>query len=86
MPGDIITITVADNLMTKISSGVSEFEIMASPSDDYPELPSVDSTNSMVINQKTLKNMISQTCFAVIPKCSTISGFNILHMCTFALV
>ena len=65
MPGDIVTITVADNLMTKISSGVSEFEIMATPSDDYPELPSVDSTNSMVINQKTLKSMISQTCFAV---------------------
>ena len=65
MPGDIITITVADNMLTKISSGVSEFEIMATPSDDYPELPSVDSTNSMVINQKTLKSMISQTCFAV---------------------
>ena len=65
MPGDIITITVADNLMTKISSGVSEFEIMASPSDDCPELPSVDAASSMVINQKTLKSMISQTCFAV---------------------
>ena len=65
MPGDIITITVADNLMTKISSGVSEFEIMASPSDDYPELPTVESSNSMTINQKILKNMISQTCFAV---------------------
>ena len=65
MPGDIITISVADNLMAKISSGVSEFEIMASPSDDYPELPSVDATNSLVINQSTLKSMISQTCFAV---------------------
>ena len=65
MPGDVVTVTVKDNMLTNISSGVSEFEIMATPSDDYPELPSVDSTNSLVINQKTLKNMISQTCFAV---------------------
>lgn len=65
MPGDIITISVEDNLMVKISSGLSEFEIMSSPSDDYPEIPSVDTTNAITINQNTLKKMISQTCFAV---------------------
>lgn len=65
MPGDIVTVSVSDNLMTKISSGVSEFEIMATPSDDYPELPSIDTTSSITINQGILKKMISQTCFAV---------------------
>jgi DNA polymerase-3 subunit beta len=65
MPGDDITISVSDNFMTKITGGMSEFEIMATPADDYPELPVVDYANSISIKQKTLKSMISQTCFAV---------------------
>lgn len=65
MPGDDITISVSENFMTKITGGMSEFEIMATPADDYPELPVVDYANSISIKQKTLKAMISQTCFAV---------------------
>ena len=65
MPGDIVTVTVSDNYMTKIKGGASEFEIIATPADDYPELPGIDSSNSIAICQKTLKSMISQTCFAV---------------------
>lgn len=65
MSGDFITITTADNFMTNIKSGMSEFDIMGAPSDDYPEIPAVDSTHSFAMEQKALKSMISQTCFAV---------------------
>lgn len=65
MPGDFITISVEENYMTKIKGGASEFEIIATPADDYPELPGIDTSTSITIEQKTLKSMISQTCFAV---------------------
>ncbi len=65
MSGDFITITTEENFMTNIKSGMSEFDIMGSPSEDYPEIPSVDSTHSIVMEQKALKAMISQTSFAV---------------------
>lgn len=65
MPGDFITISVEESYKTKIKGGASEFEIIATPADDYPELPGIDSSSSISLPQNSLKNMISQTCFAV---------------------
>ena len=65
MPGDSITISVNSNYVAKISSENSEFEILGSPSSDYPELPSVDGQDSIEIDETLLKKMIAQTNFAV---------------------
>jgi len=65
LPDDVLTVEVADGYMTRIRSGMSDFEIMGTSADDYPELPSVESVNSVGVPGKILRSMISQTCFAV---------------------
>ena len=62
---DIVTIESNENLLVKISCGMSEFEIMGIPASDYPELPSVDFQQSFQMPEKTLKDMIGQTLFAI---------------------
>ncbi|MCL2152951.1 MAG: DNA polymerase III subunit beta [Oscillospiraceae bacterium] len=65
MPGQNVTVSVNAGLVAAISSEMSDFEILGSPSLDYPELPSVDSQDSIVIEEAILKKMIAQTNFAV---------------------
>ena len=65
MPGQEITISVSTGLVATISSEMSEFEILGSPTSDYPELPAVDGQDSIEIGEALLKKMISQTNFAV---------------------
>jgi len=65
MPGHDITITVSSGYVAMISCELSEFEILGSPSSDYPELPIVEGQDSIEISESLLKKMISQTNFAV---------------------
>ena len=65
MPAQDINISVNPNHTAIINSDSSQFEILGSPSSDYPELPSVEVQNSITIDEHTLKKMISQTNFAV---------------------
>jgi len=65
MPGQYITISVNTGFAATISSEMSEFEILGSPTSDYPELPVVDGQDSIEIGEALLKKMISQTNFAV---------------------
>ncbi|MCL1835403.1 MAG: DNA polymerase III subunit beta [Oscillospiraceae bacterium] len=65
MPGQNVTISVSSGYVAKISSEMSVFEILGSPSSDYPELPSVDEQDSIEIEALLLKKMIAQTNFAV---------------------
>ncbi|HHT16874.1 MAG TPA: DNA polymerase III subunit beta [Papillibacter sp.] len=65
MQDDVVYISVSSSMMTKIECGPSEFEIIATPSEDYPDLPTVDYQYSLTITQKNLKSMIGQTNFAV---------------------
>jgi len=65
MPGQYITINVNTGCVTEISSEMSEFEIIGSPTSDYPELPFVADKDSFEIGESLLKKMISQTNFAV---------------------
>jgi DNA polymerase-3 subunit beta len=48
-----------------IASEMSEYEILGSPTTDFPELPTVDGYDSIEISESLLKSMISQTNFAV---------------------
>ena len=64
-PGDSITISVNSGYVATIVSEMSEFEILGSPTSDYPELPVVEGLDSFEIEEALLKKMISQTNFAV---------------------
>jgi len=65
MPGNEISITVSANFVATIKSDMSLFEIIGSPSSDYPELPSVDGQDTFEVCEEVMKKMISQTIFAV---------------------
>ena len=64
-PGQYITISVSAGYVAKISSELSEYEILGMPPTDYPELPSVDGGDSIDIGEALLRKMIAQTNFAV---------------------
>jgi len=49
----------------KITCFSTEFDVIASLPEDYPELPSVDSDNYIRIPENTLKSVIVETLFAV---------------------
>lgn len=64
MPDDVLLVETNGYAM-HISCGMSEFNIMGTDAGEYPELPSVDEGNRIVMEQRTLKNMILETLFAV---------------------
>jgi len=65
LPEDIVTITVDNRNTALIECGLSHFTVMGTPSSDYPELPSVDTKNSIYVKQSVIKSMIAETIFAV---------------------
>jgi len=65
LPGQYVTMNIDSGSVAQISSEMSDFEILGSPTSDYPELPTVDGDDVIELNQGTLKKMISQTNFAV---------------------
>lgn len=65
LPDDIVTVSTDDNNLTRIRCGHADFSIMGMYSDSYPELPSVEHQKSVSVPQKTMKEMIDQTIFAV---------------------
>lgn len=65
LPDNIVSFFADENLMVKIDCGMSEFQILGTSSADYPDLPTVDYQKSLALTEKNLKNMISQTNFAV---------------------
>ena len=65
MPEDIVMIDVSGNYQVTVSSGVTTFNLVATSADEYPELPLINSDESITISQPVLKNMIEQSVFAV---------------------
>lgn len=65
LPDDIVTLYTDDNNLTRITCGNVDFSIMGMYSDSYPELPSVEHQKAVTLPQKTLREMINQTIFAV---------------------
>jgi len=64
MPDDIVYFS-ADNYMVNVRCGMSEFNILGTDPEEFPELPVVDDLNSFSLEQEFLRSMISQTLFAV---------------------
>ncbi|MEA4894647.1 MAG: DNA polymerase III subunit beta [Oscillospiraceae bacterium] len=65
LPDAIVTVSTDDKNLTRITCGNADFSITGLYSDSYPELPSVEHQKSVSIPQKTMKEMIDQTIFAV---------------------
>lgn len=64
MPDDIVYFS-AENYMVNVRCGMSEFNILGTDPEEFPELPVVDDLNSFTLEQEALRSMISQTLFAV---------------------
>ena len=66
LPDDVISIETNESMLTTIRCGKTVFNLVASEARDFPQLPEVDiEKNPIILPQKTLKSMISQTIFAV---------------------
>ena len=64
LPDEIVTFQ-SENYMVNIKCGMSEFNILGTDPEEFPELPTVEYQNSLILPQSRLKAMISQTLFAV---------------------
>lgn len=64
LPDDVVVFT-SQNYMVNIKCGLSEFNILGTDPEEFPELPSVDQQNALIISQPTLRAMIGQTLFAI---------------------
>ena len=65
MPDDVVTITVDDKLMVRLTCGDADFEILGLSAADYPELPEVEDEFGISLQQRTLRSMIEEVSFAV---------------------
>ena len=65
LPFDKVTIEINDNNKAFITSGTSEFSIIALDANEYPELPSLEDEDEVKVAGDMLRSMISQTLFAV---------------------
>ncbi len=64
LPDEVVKVSTEGYTIT-IRCGMSEFKIQGSSADEYPELPAVEYQNRILLSQKTLQSMITQTLFAV---------------------
>ena len=64
MPDDVVVFT-SQKYTVNIKCGLSEFNILGTDPEEFPELPAVDQQNALVIGQPVLRSMIAQTLFAV---------------------
>ena len=65
MAVDEISISVGEKYLTEVKSGLTEFTILGSPADEYPELPEIEENAVVTLSQGSLKSMVEQTIFAV---------------------
>lgn len=66
LPGDQVTITVGAAAATaRIECGDTAYDIVGTQAIDYPALPVPDGQTALLIHGPTLRDMLSQTIFAV---------------------
>ena len=64
LPDDMVSVETEGNKVC-IHCGPTSFDIMGSSSEEFPELPTVDDGNRLVLAQGILRSMISRVIFAV---------------------
>lgn len=65
MAGETVSVEVGDKYLTEIKSGITEFTILGIPSNEFPELPTVESDTLITLKEGKIKSMIDQTHFAI---------------------
>ena len=65
LPDGIVTVSSDEKDNISVKCGKSQFNILGISAEDYPELPSFDTLNSIRLPQRILKDMINKTIFAV---------------------
>lgn len=65
LPEGIVTISLDKGTLVSIKCGKSEFSIMGTSANDYPEVQEVNGSYSLCLPQKKFKSMINQTIFAL---------------------
>lgn len=68
MPEDKITVTVDHKNRAYLSCGKADYELTGIPASDFPDIPVVNSEDTITINAETLKSMIRQTMYAISDK------------------
>lgn len=65
LPDDTVCVEADDKNLVKITCGLASFEIIGIDADEYPNIPTVDSEDCLVLEQQKLRSMIGETLFAV---------------------
>lgn len=65
LPNSEVSVELKDNNMIIIECEKSHFELKGIPSAGFPAIPSIVKENSLDVSQKTVRDMIKQTIFAV---------------------
>ncbi len=65
LPDNEVTITTDDSLKANITCEKAKFSIIGKPAEEFSALPQIDHSDSIVISQYTLKEVIKQTIFSI---------------------
>ncbi|MBQ7294585.1 MAG: DNA polymerase III subunit beta [Clostridia bacterium] len=65
IPGDTVSIDCDERNISKIKSEETEYSLIGTSADDYPDLPTVNKYTSITLELGTLKDMIKKTIFSV---------------------
>lgn len=65
MPDDVVVFAADEKQVVHLTCGDAAFDILALSAADYPELPEVEEGYGVAVKQRTLRDMIDQTAFAV---------------------
>ena len=65
MDGNNVEISISNNLLTTVKSGLTETTIIAIDPSEYPSFPTVDGKKTISVPSGKLKSMIDQTIYAV---------------------
>lgn len=64
LPDDMVSVTT-EGSNVHISCGPTEFDILGSSAEEFPDMPTVDEGNSLTVTQSAMHSMISRVIFAV---------------------
>ena len=65
LPDDLVVFAADEKYMVRLTCGDASFDIPYLSAEDYPDLPEVEDEQFVVLQQRTLREMIEQCAFAV---------------------
>lgn len=65
LPEEVVMIETDERMVTYITCGNVNYQIVGISSVEYPDLPTFETTDSFTVNSKVLRDMIKETVYAV---------------------